>query len=361
METPQTRTFLSTAVDPFKYPTILGPSQEISWRASRAAARSYNEPMNGEPAALLDNDLAELRREVAATLTAFEETTGRLVCIRTLSNCWHDDAGRLVLPVQFHIHRSPFCVAVKDRDRQACLKCDFYDLSRICRPAPDDAPFIRTCHAGADEVLLPIWNEGLLVAVLFIGQFLRETTPEPAPLPGAGTGAGAGLPGAGQLPRVDDRSAERLLALALPLRTYLLDVLARINQHRRERSVDRRGIIETYIRENLTPAPTLGELARRLSLSPSRASHVVRQLTGQSFQQLVEARRLATAQDLLVHTGAKIGHIAEQTGFRDVAYFCRYFRSKTGLTPRAFRKQHQRLGTVEGGTPQALAAAGIEC
>lgn len=291
--------------------------------------------MVDEEASTAGDDLAAIRREIEATLAAFEETAGYHICIRTLSNCWRDEAGRLILPAKFHEHRSSFCAAVKDRDKPACLRCDFTDLLRVCHPAPNDAPFIRTCHAGADEVLLPIWDEGLLVGVLFLGQFQREARAEPGPQ--------AGLP---ELPRLDAGTAERLRALALPLRSYLLEVLERVNQQRRERSVDRRGIIEAYIRENLVPAPTLGELAQQLSLSPSRASHVVRQLTGQSFQQLVEARRLATAQDLLIHTGAKIGQIAEQVGFRDVAYFCRYFRNKTGMTPRAFRKEHQRLGTV---------------
>ena len=49
------------------------------------------------------------------------------------------------------------------------------------------------------------------------------------------------------------------------------------------------------------------------------------------------ARRLATATDLLVHTGLGVRDIAAATGFSDERHLIRRFRGDTGLTPRAFR------------------------
>ncbi len=270
-----------------------------------------------------------LREEVAAVLHAFEQTTGLQVCFRSMSNRWRDADDRDVVVGPLTVHRSPFCEAVKARDLPACTKCDHADLPLCCTPGR--GPFVRTCHAGADEVLVPLWSEGVLVAVAFLGQFKRRFS---------------GMRGALSLRQVSDADIRRLEHLALGLQAYLLDVLRRLDDQRRQHTTGRRAAIDAYIRKSLPAGPTLPELAHHLALSTSRASHVVRELTGQSFQQLVEHRRIAVARDLLAGTGGKIAWVAQQTGFRDIAYFCRYFKRKTGHTPTAFRKQHRPLGSV---------------
>ncbi|WP_323096845.1 AraC family transcriptional regulator [Intrasporangium sp. YIM S08009] len=49
------------------------------------------------------------------------------------------------------------------------------------------------------------------------------------------------------------------------------------------------------------------------------------------------ARRLASATELLVHTGLGVRDIAAATGYTDERHLIRRFRAATGLTPRAFR------------------------
>jgi AraC-like DNA-binding protein len=270
-----------------------------------------------------------LREEVESVLAAFEQTTGMQICARLMSERWRDAGGQSVVPWTYGLHRSRFCEAVKARDLAACMKCDHTDLPLLCMPG--QGPFVRTCHAGADEVLVPLWSEGVLVAVIFLGQFRRRFR---------------GMRGALTLRQVSEVDAQRLRDLTLSLQSYMLDVLSRLDEQRREHTTGRRGVIEAYIRRSLPTGPSLPELAGQLSLSPSRASHIVRELTGRSFQQLVEQRRIAVARDLLTDTGGKIAWVARQTGFRDIAYFCRYFKRKTGLTPTAFRKRHRRVGVV---------------
>ena len=92
-----------------------------------------------------------------------------------------------------------------------------------------------------------------------------------------------------------------------------------------------------------TCALPISGLAARLSLSSSRAGHLVRELTGRSFRDLVSEHRVAAAEDLLTSTDGTIAWIARQTGFQDVAYFCRFFKQKTGMTPTAFRQKHRRV------------------
>lgn len=51
--------------------------------------------------------------------------------------------------------------------------------------------------------------------------------------------------------------------------------------------------------------------------------------------------RVERAKQLLIHTDAKIGGIAEETGFGSFPYFVRCFARHVGMTPKAFRNRHR--------------------
>jgi AraC-like DNA-binding protein len=171
----------------------------------------------------------------------------------------------------------------------------------------------------------------MLVAVLFVGQFTR----------GVGTGWARA-----DLRQISDSDVQQLRTLMLPLRSYLIDVLAELERQHRHHQTGRRGLIEEYIQESLSAGPRLAELASRLSLSQSRTSHVIRELTGRPFQELVAEYRISVARDLLAETNGTVAWIARQTGFKDSGYFCRYFKHKTGTSPMGFRGQFRRVVQV---------------
>ncbi len=189
---------------------------------------------------------------------------------------------------------------------------------------PGGGPIVRTCHAGADEVIVPVTEHGALLAVVFLGQFRRRD----------------------RQPRVltmwDQPAIDHALAAALPLQSYLLDVLHRLDADRPAELDPREARIERFLRTNLRSDPSLADLADHLALSVSRTSHLVAELTGRSFRDLKQDHRLATAIDLLTQTDAKIAAVAAQCGFPDPNYFCRYVKQKTGLTPTAHRDRRRR-------------------
>jgi len=49
--------------------------------------------------------------------------------------------------------------------------------------------------------------------------------------------------------------------------------------------------------------------------------------------------RLVRARNLLMQTSQSIKEIAQQAGFDDEHYFCRFFKLKTGLTPGQWRSR----------------------
>ena len=81
--------------------------------------------------------------------------------------------------------------------------------------------------------------------------------------------------------------------------------------------------------------------AERLGLSTERLNRMVRAETDLNAQALLHARLAREACRRLVHVAAPVSRLAFELGFEDPAYFCRFFRRHTGLSPRAFRAQQQ--------------------
>ncbi len=58
----------------------------------------------------------------------------------------------------------------------------------------------------------------------------------------------------------------------------------------------------------------------------------------------IQKYRVDKAKELLVATNASMEQIARATGFAGASYFCKVFKSVTGMTPTAFAEKSRRLG-----------------
>lgn len=85
------------------------------------------------------------------------------------------------------------------------------------------------------------------------------------------------------------------------------------------------------------PLPTVQHFADALHVSPAYLSDMLRTLTGQNTQQHIHHALIEKAKQLLLSTSLSINETAFQLGFEYPQYFTRLFKSKTGLTPAAFR------------------------
>ncbi|GAA4389122.1 helix-turn-helix transcriptional regulator [Hymenobacter koreensis] len=85
------------------------------------------------------------------------------------------------------------------------------------------------------------------------------------------------------------------------------------------------------------PLPTVQHFADALHVSPAYLGDMLRALTGQSTQQHLHHALIEKAKRLLLTTSLSINETAFQLGFEYPQYFSRLFKSKTGLTPAAFR------------------------
>ena len=100
--------------------------------------------------------------------------------------------------------------------------------------------------------------------------------------------------------------------------------------------------IKNYIARNASLAPSLDGLAHELNLSLSRTSHLVKELFGISFQELLRIERITRAKTLLLSSDENAGEIAARTGFSDEYHFNKIFRKYVGIPPGRFRIREKK-------------------
>lgn len=96
--------------------------------------------------------------------------------------------------------------------------------------------------------------------------------------------------------------------------------------------------ITDYMYENYSRKLTLNEIANREHLSIYYLSHVIKEATGLSFQDLLSFIRVEESEKLLLGTNKKIGAIAEETGFSAVRYYIKHFETWYGMHPMEYRE-----------------------
>ncbi len=83
--------------------------------------------------------------------------------------------------------------------------------------------------------------------------------------------------------------------------------------------------------------PTVRYVAGYLHLSPKYLSNLLRVLTGQNTQQHIHAKLIAKAKEKLSTTNLTVSEIAYELGFEHLQSFSKLFKTKTSLSPLAFR------------------------
>jgi AraC family transcriptional activator of pobA len=86
----------------------------------------------------------------------------------------------------------------------------------------------------------------------------------------------------------------------------------------------------------------LAHYASRLGLSVAHLNALCRQYAGRSALGMIHDRLLLEARRNLVYTAMTVREVSDLLGFSDPAYFTRFFRRATGLSPTEFRERAAR-------------------
>ena len=81
--------------------------------------------------------------------------------------------------------------------------------------------------------------------------------------------------------------------------------------------------------------------ARHLALSETGLNRLCRRIAGCTAFEMIQQRLALEARRRLVYAGASVSGIAVELGFKDPAYFSRFFRRHSGVSPHEFRRRHR--------------------
>lgn len=233
-----------------------------------------------------------------------------------------------------------FCGAMnKDpRGHARCRQCDREAMEKA-RRSPKSYLLYR-CHAGLAEAVIPVRQDGDVLAYIFFGQI--------APLDrekGWETVKKA-------ISWLEDQESFRALYYGLPLMEEdkmesCAKVLEACSSYIRMEGLllvkDKSEFqkLNQYIEEHYASPLTLSAIASGLSMSKTKLCAVASK-EGVTVRQLLQDKRMEEGKRLLRGGDMPIGEVARQIGVPDGNYFAKLFKSCTGETPRDYRLRHRK-------------------
>ena len=226
---------------------------------------------------------------------------------------------------------SEFC-----RHIQSCAggleKCLAMDEAKRQEAMQTKDVILYRCHAGAHEIVAPVFIHGKCAGFLMIGQFrVDDALPSGDPV----------LENSyRQLPKF---TREKLTAITGLFRT-LIDYIS-IRELAVLQSDQLRLDIDRYIARHGHEDIRLPDMAKKLGRSVSTISQFLRRNYQTSFKGILLDARLAIAEKMWHNDpNATVAEVAFASGFRDQFYFSRVFRRRKGVPPGKFRSQMRPAG-----------------
>jgi len=105
-----------------------------------------------------------------------------------------------------------------------------------------------------------------------------------------------------------------------------------------------RARFEALVDRHFAAHLAVSDYARRLGITPTHLSRVLRDATGRPASAAIRERVIREARRELAYSNLSIAQVAYGLGYEDPAHFSRVFRRATGLSPSAFRKKTEAAG-----------------
>ncbi len=102
----------------------------------------------------------------------------------------------------------------------------------------------------------------------------------------------------------------------------------------KDTAAELRRLVDEYWQQSVTMRSEI----RELGLSEQRLSDIFREEYGLSPAEYLAEKKLDYAKEKLVHSDMKIVDLAFELEFGSLSSFYKFFKSKTGMTPAAWRK-----------------------
>lgn len=141
------------------------------------------------------------------------------------------------------------------------------------------------------------------------------------------------------------------MALKALLQLILIDISRLANKGQPRQKIHKEDVrifhkfnelIENHYCEHLT----LQHYSNLIGVTEARLNEICRRLAGLSSKRLVMDRLIQEAKRLLAFSSSPVTKIGYQLGFKDPAYFARFFRKNAGMTASDYRDtRYQKIAT----------------
>jgi AraC family transcriptional activator of pobA len=88
---------------------------------------------------------------------------------------------------------------------------------------------------------------------------------------------------------------------------------------------------------------SIDDFTKSLGISKTHLNRVCQTIAGESTKQVISKYLINESMILMAHTDMTISEIAYQLEFKDVSYFCRFYKKQTGISPAKFKEKNQHL------------------
>ena len=253
------------------------------------------------------------------------------------------------LPYCFRKHTSEFCTAVMDN--ATGRGCDGYDFKKVNRLAGEAGhAFVKYCHAGLAEAVVPVYCQKRHLATIFVGQAVTEKVAKDGfegirrRLTPLGVNF-ARLESAFRL--VQSMPESKLLSIGQIVEVATRGIADALDAETFEREVFLQRFPQLLralrlVRQDDGREVTLATVAHQVRLHPAYLSRLFKRVMGVGFKDFVTQRRIRRACKMLVDTRLLIGEVAHACGFSRQSYFTRCFKKRTGMTPSEYRSHYGR-------------------
>jgi len=126
--------------------------------------------------------------------------------------------------------------------------------------------------------------------------------------------------------------------LTIMLRKYITRLLEPSEYQLRVKNLERFDPIYQYIEDNYDKKINVDDLAKQMNMSRFHFSRLFKELTSKTISDYVNFVRINKSEYLLRNTSMSVSEIALATGFNDVYYFSRLFKSYKNVSPSKIRR-----------------------
>ncbi|HHW10144.1 MAG TPA: helix-turn-helix domain-containing protein [Firmicutes bacterium] len=274
-------------------------------------------------------------------LEAVSRISGIGICIYDLNKVLEKQYGQVVK--EYHGHKCRYCTIIRELPGvfPFCLASDVEKAVALAMEYKQ--PFYHTCHAGLTEIIIPVFRNKELTAVVFCGQcrLAKETNWEViAPHLATYTTDIQELKEAFEELPVLDRthlsSASLIIDISLKhlveqtTTTDLFELL--------DAPTDTFSTAMKYIEKHYHEAIGVHDVARHVHLHPAYLTRLFKKETGHGVMHHITRIRMLKARDFLVNTTIPIQSLATNLGYTHCNYFARLFRRHYGMSPSEYRR-----------------------